>query len=148
MASANRTLPLVRAIVQDLVTLNRDVHERQRVLRGLGKSRQNDSSMPDPYAEEVQESRRILRADELRMKDFVRELSELGVALHDADVGAVKFPCVIEGNPACYSWQPGEASIIYWLGPDDGLSERRPLPAVELEPPRGGGYDAGLQSKA
>ena len=76
---ANRRLPLVRAIVDDIVRLYRDVHERRE---RLAKMRQRPGSVQrdedNVYSEEVQQIEEELEKDIVRVEEFVDELRELG----------------------------------------------------------------------
>ena len=83
-ASANQMLPLVRAIVQDIVDLSRDLQDRERRLEdlravdGSGGRREDD-----PYSEEVEQMQRDIELDGDRLKGYVKELENLGVEFKD-----------------------------------------------------------------
>ena len=63
---ANATLPLVKAIVGDLVALSREVVERRERLALLHGSRDPDSA--DPYSEELEQIEDELEKDNRRLK--------------------------------------------------------------------------------
>jgi hypothetical protein len=134
-AAANRMLPLVRAIVEDIVELNRDLEERSQRLESLqaavGSERRRGD---DPYAEEVDQMQRDLSQDSERMKDLVRELENLGVEFKDPGKGLVDFPTVINGKDAFLCWRLGEPEVGYWHPLDGGYLSRRSLTDGSLAP--------------
>jgi hypothetical protein len=135
-ASANLMLPLVRAIVQDIVELNRDLQDRAQRLdelreaAGSGRRRQDD-----PYSEEVDQMQRDLEQDSERLQDYIRELQNLGVEFKDAGKGLVDFPTVIDGKDAFLCWRLGESEVGYWHPLDGGYLSRRSLTDGSLTPP-------------
>lgn len=135
-ASANRMLPLVRAIVQDIVELNRDLQERGERLEQLrdssGSRRRRDD---DLYAEEVSQMERDLEQDADRLQDYVGELEKLGVQFKDPGKGLVDFPTVIDGKDAYLCWRLGEPEVGFWHPLDGGFLSRRSLTDGSLTPP-------------
>ncbi|MBI1346945.1 DUF2203 family protein [bacterium] len=129
VATANRTLPLVRAIVSDIVTLHRDVKERKERLDALRKRRghQHDTQ-PDLYREEVDQIQQDLHLDEDRLQSFVDELAEIGIALKDPSVGMVDFPTLMDGKNAFLSWSLGEPEVEFWHTTEAGSQVRQPIP--------------------
>lgn len=127
-AAANRMLPLVRAIVEDIVDLNHDLSDRKQRLEDLrsdhGAAHSRDD---DPYAEEVEQMQRELELDSGRLKEFVRELEDLGLQIKDRDKGLVDFPTVIDGKDAFLCWSLGEPEVAYWHSLEGGYLGRRSL---------------------
>jgi len=134
-ASANRMLPLVRAIVQDIVELHRDLEDRSQRLDHLrdvaGSTRRRDD---DPYTEEVLQMQRDLDQDAERLKGYVRELDTLGVEFKDAGKGLVDFPTMIDGKIAYLCWRLGETEVGYWHPLNGGDVSRRSLTDGSLHP--------------
>ena len=132
---ANQTLPLVRAIVSDIVTLYRDVHERRERLTRMrqipGSENQDQGNV---YSEEVGEIEKELEKDILRLESYVEELKELGAVLKDAVVGLIDFWTVIDGREAHLCWKLGEEEIGYWHELDAGFQGRQSL--LERAAPR------------
>lgn len=129
VAGANRTLPLVKVIVGDIVALYRDVSERKERLESLRKRRSKPvKRSDDPYREEVDQIRQGLEKDVERLQSFVDELSELGIALKDPADGLVDFPTIMDGAPAFLCWKLGEPEIAFWHQPDAAITNRQPLP--------------------
>ena len=125
---ANQSLPLVRAIVSDIVTLYRDVHERRERLARIrqipGAENRDEENV---YRDEVDEIEKEQEKDILRLESYVEELSELGVVLKDPLAGLIDFWTVIDGREAYLCWKLGEEEIGYWHELDDGFQGRQSL---------------------
>lgn len=76
---ANATLPLVRAIVSDLVQLAKEVFDRRRRLTLLFEGRRRDAS--GPYGEELAQIEEGLDRDTLQLQEYIEELEQVGVEL-------------------------------------------------------------------
>jgi len=125
---ANQMLPLVRAIVGDIVKLYRDVHERRqrlvRIRQLPGAALRDDESV---YSEELRQIEDELDKDVCRLEEFVTELRDLGVELKDPLAGLIDFPAVIDGREVYLCWRLGEGEIGYWHDFDAGFSGRQSL---------------------
>ncbi len=126
---ANATLPLVRAIVTDMVDLARDVEERRQRLTLLMAGRHGTSSNP-LYNEELEQTEIELEKDHDQLRDYVRELQELGVEPKDPFAGLVDFPCLRDGRVVYLCWKLGEPRIDYWHEIEAGFAGRQPLEGV------------------
>lgn len=115
-AQANRTLPLVRRIVEDVL-------ERGRELRRLGE-RRND---PEAMAQ--------IGAIEGQMRDLFEELERIGCSYKDwgFEAGLVDFPSVIDGRDVLLCWRSDEPGVTWYHTPEAGFSGRTPIPAQLLE---------------
>jgi hypothetical protein len=68
VAEANACLPLIRAIVRDVIGLARDLRERhERLNKVRGKER---GSMGDVYNEEIQQVEAEFERDQERMQEY------------------------------------------------------------------------------
>ncbi len=134
-ASANQMLPLVRAIVQDIVDLSRDLQDRERRLDDLrGAEGGGNRREGDPYSEEVEQMQRDIELDGDRLKGYVRELENLGVEFKDPVKGLVDFPTVIDGKDAFLCWRLGEPEVGFWHPLDGGYLSRRSLTDGSVAP--------------
>ncbi len=124
---ANACLPLVQAIVGDLVRLARDVAERrQRVsLLSAGRSRQPR----DLYGEELAQIEEEIEKDTQQLREYVGELEQLGVEPKSATEGLVDFPTLVDGRPAYLCWKYGEPEVLFWHELEAGFAGRQPLTA-------------------
>lgn len=134
-AAANRMLPLVRAIVEDIVDLNRDLQDRRRRLEDLrAGSSQAHRRGSDLYAEETEQMQHDLAADAERLQAYIGELKNLGLDIKDPVRGLVDFPTVIDGHDAFLCWRLGEPEVAYWHPLDGGDLSRRSLIDGSLHP--------------
>lgn len=135
VASANRTLPLVKAIVADIVELYKDVRDRELRLQDLRRNhKRRNKASTDMYTEEVEQIQADLEKDMERLKGFVGELEQLGVEFKDYDQGLVDFPTTINGREAFLCWKLGEDSVEFWHTVDSGFQGRERLPDLDVPP--------------
>jgi hypothetical protein len=137
---ANKALPLVRAIVADIVRQFRTVDEfRVRLSALAGRSRSSSKKGgsagrdEDPYAEELAWSRSQLESEEGRLREYVEELEKLGIELKGPD-GLCDFPSRHEDRPIYLCWRPGESEVRFWHELHTGFAGRQPVESL-----RGGG---------
>lgn len=128
---ANRTLPLVRMIVRDIVELFPDVHRRRERLEALvSRSRKSAKRENDLYTDEVQQMEAELEADETRLRGYIEELSNIGADLKDPMQGLIDFPALVDGREVCLCWKLGEERIGFWHETDAGFTGRQPVEDV------------------
>ena len=127
---ANAALPLIRAIVSDLVHLSKEVLERRQRLAMLFDGRRRDSS--DPYRQELAQIEEELDKDSQRLREFVDELVQLGVEPQSATEGLVDFPSLIDGRRVYLCWKLGENEVLFWHELDAGYQGRQPLAAGSI----------------
>jgi len=134
---ANQALPLVRAIVTDIVTHFRDVHERkERLMRIRRRSGGATREADNLYSEEVQQIEEELEKDVARLQDYVDELQSLGVEFKDYVRGLVDFPALIDGREVYLCWQLDEPEIGYWHELDAGFQGRQSLLEGSIQTPK------------
>lgn len=119
---ANRTLPLVRRIVEDIVREHLRWHEVLVELELLVSGARADK--PDPRAAAAE---RTLQAIARDIDEFQDELSALGIQLKDRRLGLVDFPSEMDGRRVLLCWRLGEASVQYWHDEQSGYEGRQPL---------------------
>lgn len=120
---ANRTLPLVRRIVQDIVDHYARWQELVKALDVLAASPAPDTVRIDRLQRDVQSAARTIDA-------FVRELTDLGVEMKGFDVGLVDFPGEMDGHPVYLCWRLGEPAVAHWHERDAGFAGRQPLTPI------------------
>lgn len=113
---ANRTLPLVKRIVQDIQEKGQRLH---RLAGELG-----EAAADDP------EVKRLI--DELN--GFFGELEQIGCSYKDPNftLGLVDFPAIIDGEEVELCWRSDEPRVAFYHGPE-GYAGRRPIPREYLE---------------
>jgi hypothetical protein len=119
---ANRTLPLVSRIVQDLVRDHQRWEEKVREfeLATVGSSLEK----PDVIAELLQIEAQRLAAD---IEGYIAELNDLGVICKGMDTGLVDFRGRMDGRDVFYCWKLGEPSVQYWHEVNAGFIGRQKL---------------------
>jgi len=136
--SANRALPYVRAVVEDLVDayqrLRRSEERRTRALSGAASAGATEAERLVTL-HDAEDARRAARADLTRV---ARELEGAGIEMKDPEKGLVDFPGEVEGRRVYLCWKRGEASVAWWHDLKTGYAGRRPLPGTaspETAPP-------------
>jgi len=125
---ANRTLPLVRRIVEDVVAQYRRWQDRVREFEVV--SMRSTADRQDSRAQELE---REVQALAVEIAGFEAELAELGVELNKQyDLGLVDFPTVIGGRRAYLCWRLGEPSVQYWRDVGADYDGRRPIPPLAV----------------
>ncbi len=114
LEQANKSIPLVKRIVADIV----HTHERatQNQLR-LEKAK--ESTHKAAQAE--------LHASVDRLQDLVDELAGVGCELKDYNTGLIDFVGRHEGRDVCLCWKLGEECITHWHEVDAGFGGRKPV---------------------
>src|SRR3954469_13117679 len=124
---ANRTLPLVKAIVTDIVHQFRVVNDLKQRLAGVLNERRRPSS--DPYLEELAQTQGELETEEEKLAAFIDELTKLGVELKGPD-GLCDFYSLMDGREVYLCWRLGEPEVLHWHELNAGVAGRKPLPAL------------------
>ena len=119
---ANRTLPLVRKIVDDVVRQHRRWRETILELDLVASTARADD--PRERAEELERNAQALAKE---IDGYQRELEELGIQLKDKRLGLVDFPSEIGGRAVLLCWRLGEPEVQFWHEVDAGYAGRQPL---------------------
>jgi hypothetical protein len=127
VSEANSALPLVRAIVQDITDLARDLRERHERLVRLKPSER--SRLSEAHEEELQQMRGELERGQEKMEEYVRELAQLGIELKDYFTGLIDFPSLMNGRPVYLCWRLGEPEVGHWHELEAGFAGRQKLRA-------------------
>ena len=121
---ANKAMPLVKAIVGDIVRQFQAVNELKQRLTSVQGDRRRPSN--DPYAEETAQSQSELVDEEARLATYIEELTKLGVELKGPD-GLCDFPCLRDGREVYLCWRFGEPLVTHWHEKNAGFAGRQPL---------------------
>jgi len=122
---ADRTLPLVRRIVEDIVVAHQRWRERILELDLLSSTVRADA--PSERATELEREVQRLARD---IDAFERELAGLGIALKDRRMGLIDFPGEVDGRRVWLCWRLGEPAVRYFHELDAGFGGRKPLPVT------------------
>ena len=120
---ANKALPLVSRIVDDLVRHYRDWEAL--VERFELASTRSAAHRQDPEAEQLQKEVQRAAAE---IDGFVRELGELGIECKSMETGLIDFPAERDGRVVYLCWQRGEPRVEHWHEVDGGFAGRQALP--------------------
>jgi hypothetical protein len=120
---ANRTLPLVRRVVQDL--LDEYPRWRQAVSQFevlTGGARADWGETKDLIA-----ARDAVTEHATRINGYLQELEAVGCVFKGFDAGLVDFYSVREDRVVFLCWRLGEDRVTYWHDLDAGFAGRQPI---------------------
>lgn len=115
---ANRALPYVQRVVEDVVAVYSHIVELRRQLEDLGAG------------EEALDLERQYEDAMDRLGDLVDELHLVGVELKDFEKGLVDFPASVAGREVLLCWRRGESAVAYFHETDAGYADRQPVEAL------------------
>jgi hypothetical protein len=130
---ANRSLPLVRVIVEDIVRQSRLVDGLQQRLQRVLRERRRPSE--DLYSEELAQTQNELEVEDEKLQSYVAELQNLGVELKSDEIGLCDFRSMMNGREVYLCWRLGEPHVMFWHELDAGFAGRQALRA-HAEPAR------------
>ncbi|UCF18342.1 MAG: DUF2203 domain-containing protein [Gemmatimonadota bacterium] len=122
LEEANRMLPLLRRIVQDIVGAHGQLLQKVEEYR-------SPSMELDLSGERRRELEIELQELTDRVNGYVGELEGLGVEFKGFEEGLVDFHATLDGRPVFLCWKLGEESIEWWHEEDAGYAGRQRLPA-------------------
>jgi hypothetical protein len=111
VADANKTLPLVKRVVADIVRTHDHVLELQN----------HDETGESPEIESAV----------ARLRKFVAELEEVGCELKDPQVGLIDYPGRHQGRDVLLCWRLGEERIHFWHELTTGVAGRKPISTLD-----------------
>jgi len=119
---ANKSLPLVRRITDDLVLQYRRWQEL--VERYELASLRSTAEQADPEAEQLA---RAVQHAAREVQGFLAELTSLGVECKSLEDGLIDFPGERDGEPVHWCWKRGEERVAHWHHRDAGFAGRQEL---------------------
>ena len=114
VARANRSLPLVARIVDDVVA---KAHELKELSTAHKSAR----------CEARETIERKVGELEVEFERCVEELSRLGCEMKDPLRGLLDFPARLGERPIYLCWMKGEDAVAWWHPFETGISGRRPI---------------------
>ena len=121
---ANRMLPLVRRIVEDVVVAYGAWQQAVGQFEVASNSNASDAAHFQGETERVA----------LEIDGYLRELGELGLEFKGFEHGLIDFPSEMDGRPIYLCWKLGESAVAHWHEVDAGFSGRKQLEMVENHP--------------
>jgi len=127
VAEANATLPLLRAILRDVVALATELRERYQRLKVVS----GDGPHPMPmYQEEADQITHELERGQVRMEELENELRDLDIELKDYFTGLIDFRHWMDDHEVYLCWKLGEPEVAHWHELDAGFQGRQKLDAT------------------
>jgi len=126
LAEANRTLPLVKRIVQDIMTVYpewQDLVARYELIAAQAR--------PD-WGESREQLALKAEIDTVagKINSYLQELEQLGCEFKGPDQGLVDFHGRLDGREILWCWKLGEDRIAHWHELDAGFAGRQAIPEV------------------
>jgi hypothetical protein len=123
---ANRMLPLVTLIAEDIVATYAEVN---RALQAYEATKAEAERDPKAAAELRRRDAEV--GDVLdRFQRLIQEIEALGGTVKDYEQGFIDFYGEVGGEIVYLCWTRGEASISHWHRLEEGYAKRRDLPTV------------------
>ena len=119
---ANRPLPYVRRIAEDLVRDSARWRARVGAIEVAGSAAR--TPLPVETQRRLQRETQELAAD---IQTSLGELAAMGIECKSLDEGLIDFPALIDGAPAFLCWKVGETSVDWWHRRDAGFGGRQPI---------------------
>ena len=112
---ANRTLPLVKRIVEDIQSYGQLL---VKLANDLGEQAADDPEIKRLIGE---------------LNELMGELDQIGCSYKDPNfnLGLVDFPAIIDGNEVELCWRSDEPSVAHYHGLE-GYAGRKPIPEKYL----------------
>ncbi len=121
---ANRMLPLVAHIADDIVATYADVN---RALQAYEDEKTRAEADETRLPELRRRDEEVANALD-RFQALIEEVEALGGTVKDYERGLIDFYGEVDGEIVYLCWQRGEDHIRFWHGLDEGFGRRRPLP--------------------
>ena len=118
---ANRTLPLVRRIVADILSSHRKLQKLADAYRSIEGETAEEQARRGQMSDELQELTNAVNR-------YVDELQEIGVLFKGFDEGLVDFYSMLDGRAIFLCWKYGEGQVEWWHEIEAGYTGRRRLP--------------------
>jgi hypothetical protein len=123
---ANQMLPLLRQIVNDIVTNWEMIIHKRTALEALEKGLDENGNPLEPREREVQAQ--ILK-QELnylidRINNYIREIEDLGCFVEEFKRGIINFPSLFNGRKVFLCWKPDESTVCHWHELDESFNDR------------------------
>lgn len=133
LEEANRMLPLVRRIVEDIAEQWRDLEPLIARWQALDAEERRDPGLAD--------TRTAIETRTEALEALVAELQELGCHFKGFQEGLVDWHTLYAGRPVFLCWKLGEPEIAWWHQVDAGFAGRQPILDSQRDAFRGDGSD-------
>jgi hypothetical protein len=126
LAEANRTLPLVKRVVQDIMTVYpewKDLVARYELIAAQARPEWGESK-------EQLDLKVQIDAVAGKINSYLGELEQIGCEFKGFDEGLVDFHGRLDAREILWCWKLGEDRISHFHDVDAGFAGRQPIPEV------------------
>ncbi len=126
LAEANRTLPLVKRIVEDVLSVYphwKDLVDRYGLIAAQARPEWGESQEQLNLKAEID-------AAAGKINGYLGELEQIGCEFKGFDKGLVDFHGRLGEREILWCWKLGEDRIMHWHELEAGFEGRQPLPEV------------------
>ena len=126
LAEANKTLPLVKRIVQDILSVYpqwKDLVDRYGLIAAQARPEWGESQEQLNLKAEID----TIAA---KINGYLAELDQIGCEFKGFSDGLVDFHGRLDGREILWCWKFGEERIAHWHDLESGFAGRQPLPEV------------------
>lgn len=122
---ANRMLPLVSRIADDIVTVYATVNRALQAFEAEKTRTENDASREPALRQRDADVATALD----RFQTLIEEMEALGGTVKDYERGMIDFYGEVDGEIVYLCWKRGEDRICHWHRLEEGFGKRRAIPA-------------------
>ena len=128
---ANRMLPLLRSIVDDIRYCWEQIIAKRTRLETLEKGQEgaeadagDTSGGEDEVAQEITDVKSDLNRLIERINNYIREVEDLGCFVEEFKRGIINFPSLYHGRKVFLCWGLGEEAVGNWHELDESFNDR------------------------
>jgi hypothetical protein len=126
LAEANKTLPLVRRVVSDIMSVYpqwKDLVDRYGLIAAQARPEWGESQEQLSLKAEID-------VFATKINGYLGELEQIGCEFKGFAEGLVDFRGRLDEREILWCWKYGEDRIAHWHDPEAGFAGRQPLPEV------------------
>jgi hypothetical protein len=125
LEEADRLLPRLEAILQQLVVVRREMGAKQHKMEELRAHVRGNGATAEGRAFAKLKEELEAMAQELR--EGIEQIEGLGCLVKDLDTGLIDFPTLRQGLEVLLCWKLGEERIAFWHTTQEGFAGRKHL---------------------
>jgi hypothetical protein len=120
---ATALLPRATELIGTLRRLRDDAIVKRARFDQLWQRLENE----EPVLTTLGDEQRALDGLTDRLVATAKEIESIGCVLRDLDLGLIDFPFRVRTGTVFLCWRLGEPGILFWHGPDEGFTGRKPI---------------------
>ena len=125
LEEANRLLPHLRPILEQLIAVRREMGINQDKMEMLRAHVRGNGATAEGRAFAKLKEELESMAQELRRG--IEQIHKFGCLVKDLGTGLIDFPALRQGQEVFLCWRLGESSIAFWHTIQEGVAGRKPL---------------------